>query len=314
MYKLAKPVALLCETSLHAGSGIDLGAVDMPIQRERHTGFPKVESSGIKGSFRQAFYQLEEVSVAGITLNKEQNRKKELALSFGPEDGGLHAGALGFTDARLLLFPVKSAKGVFAWITCPLVLQRFRQDLKRCNQEVELPIPPESSTPENSKLYVKDNKIVLEEYTFEIKNFAHEDCSRLANWLSKYMLPKDENYAYLREKMLTDLVVLSDTDFSDFVNLSTEIITRTKIDPKTGTVQGGALFSEEYLPSETLLYTMVLTTPIFNKDKGAFTPKAGRTEEQLVMDYFVHNLPSVIQLGGNATIGKGLIRTKAVEV
>lgn len=314
MYKLAKPMALLCETALHAGSGIDLGAVDMPIQRERHTGFPKVESSGVKGSFRQAFYQLEEVSVASVTLNKEQNRKKELALSFGPENGDLHAGALGFTDARLLLFPIKSAKGVFAWITCPLVLQRFRQDLKRCGREIKLPIPPENSTPENSELYVKDHKIVLEEYTFEITNPADESCSAFAEWLGKQVLPEDENYDYLREKMQTDLVVLSDTEFGDFVSLSTEIITRTKIDPKTGTVQGSALFSEEYLPSETLLYTLVLTTPIFNEDKGAFASKEGRAEEQLVMDYFVQNLPSVIQLGGNATIGKGLIRTKAVEV
>ena len=49
MFKVAKPVFLIVETPLHAGSGSDLGAVDLPIQRERHTDFPKVEGSSVKG-------------------------------------------------------------------------------------------------------------------------------------------------------------------------------------------------------------------------------------------------------------------------
>ncbi|HRI29847.1 MAG TPA: hypothetical protein PK715_17435, partial [Chitinophagales bacterium] len=32
---------LICETPLHAGTGDDLGFVNLPIQRERHTDFPK---------------------------------------------------------------------------------------------------------------------------------------------------------------------------------------------------------------------------------------------------------------------------------
>ena len=55
MYKISKPVFLYCLTSLHAGSGSSLGVVDLPIQRERHTSFPKIESSSLKGAFREAF-------------------------------------------------------------------------------------------------------------------------------------------------------------------------------------------------------------------------------------------------------------------
>lgn len=314
MFKRARPVSLLCETSLHAGTGVDLGVVDMPIQREKHTGFPKMEGSGVKGGFRQAFEQLTKISFAGKTLDKDA-LSGAISLSFGPEKGDLHAGALGFTDARLLLFPVKSMKGVFAWITCPFVLGRFYQDLRHCNRDKNLPpMPPENSTPANSTLYVKDRKIVLEEYTFDIVNAADENCTELAKWLSDNMLPGDREYHYWKTKMKTDVVVLPDTDFSDFVNLSTEVVTRTKIDTKTGTVQSGALFTEEYLPQETLLYTLALATPIFNEDKGVFAERAAYAEEQLVMEYFVENLPPVVQMGANATTGKGLIRTKAVEV
>ena len=55
MYKNAKPLFLICETPLHVGSGSDLGIVDLPIQRERHTNFPKIEASSLKGALREAF-------------------------------------------------------------------------------------------------------------------------------------------------------------------------------------------------------------------------------------------------------------------
>jgi CRISPR-associated protein Cmr4 len=55
MYKKAKTFFMVLETPLHAGSGADLGIVDLPIQRERHTGIPKIEASGLKGCIREAF-------------------------------------------------------------------------------------------------------------------------------------------------------------------------------------------------------------------------------------------------------------------
>ena len=55
MYKSTNPLFLICETPLHAGSGDDLGIVDLPIQRERHTSFPKIEASSLKGALREAF-------------------------------------------------------------------------------------------------------------------------------------------------------------------------------------------------------------------------------------------------------------------
>ena len=55
MFKIARPLFLICETPLHAGSGDALGVVDLPIQRERHTGFPKIEASSLKGALRESF-------------------------------------------------------------------------------------------------------------------------------------------------------------------------------------------------------------------------------------------------------------------
>jgi len=302
MYKIAKPFFIKVITPLHAGSGQDLGIVDMPIQRERHTGFPKIEGSGLKGCIREAFGESTgEISVGSAKVN-DSNRKDTISLAFGPEEGDLHAGALGFTDARILLFPVKSMKGIFAYITCPMVLGKFQNDLELAGISNIPQMPAENTVSSGRQLFVKDNKIVLEEYTFDVKQEL--TATKFADWLSKWL-----NINEIQNK----LVVLSNDDFRDFVNLSTEVITRTKISPETGTAAQGALFTEEYLPVESILYSLALTTPIFKEkkeDKGIFA-QDGKTEEDLVMQYFAKGLPEIIQIGGNATIGKGIVRTKA---
>ncbi len=360
MFKIAKPFFMICETPLHAGSGNDLGIVDMPIQRERHTDFPKIEGSSLKGAIREAFEELATVDLnnkrytltpktavelknylkpynleddwkeKGKTESKEDKNKNKLikfheaiSLTFGPENGDTHAGALGFTDARILLFPVKSMQGIFAWITCPKALKQFEKDLTLCENIVFDWVTPSDSTlpavPVNCQLMIKNDKIILEEYTFNVKKDSDLSgiCSKLANWLSKNLFPKKQNqkdiYSFWRGKLEKDIVILPNNDFKDFVTLSTEVITRTKIQADTGTVQPGALFTEEYLPAETILYSLALTTPVFNEDKSIFQAKLEEKEEDRVMNFFSKGLPEVIQLGGNATIGKGIVRTKVVE-
>ena len=312
MYKIARPFFMVVETPLHAGSGTELGVVDMPIQRERHTSFPKIEASGLKGCIREAFENETGEITVGSKKVDSTNREDTVSLAFGPEKGDEHAGALGFTDARLLLFPVKSMKGVFAWITCPKVLERFRNNLELAGIKDIHDIPKEKTAPKDCQLFIKDNKIVLEEYTFEVNkdNKGEGTCSKFAEWLSKTVIPSGNEYNYWQEKIKNDVVVLQDDDFRDFVNLSTEVITRTKIDNETGTVQSGALFTEEYLPSETILYSLALATPIFNNKKGVFQKTNDKNEEYQVMEYFTKGLPEVIQIGGNATIGKGIVRTR----
>ena len=43
---------LVAETSIHAGASESEGAVDLPIQREKHTGWPCIYGSGMKGALR----------------------------------------------------------------------------------------------------------------------------------------------------------------------------------------------------------------------------------------------------------------------
>lgn len=309
MFLKQKPLFLWVETPLHAGSGNDLGIVDLPIQREKHTDFPKIEASGIKGCLRESFE------------DKLGRKNTELTLAFGPEsDNEAHAGALGFSDARLLLFPVKSVKGVFAWITCPQVITRFKRDLELCEINVEFNIPKKMTVPNDCGLFVKNDKIVLEEYTFSVtKDGEDSETTKFAEWLKNNIANNME--PFWKDKIEKDVLILPNEDFKDFVTMSTEVIARTKIHDYTGTVAKGALWYEEYLPVDSILYSIVFSGPVFQKEedkKGNFNvddselnhgKKRTEAEAVKVMDFFTENLDPILQIGGNTTIGKGFVRT-----
>ena len=322
MYRKATPLFLICETPTHAGSGSELGIVDLPIQREKHTAFPKIESSSIKGAIRESI----ERKVNSRTFTDWANDDTRIQRLFGYDEGSLNdsekanlrkvfthqnnqvsnefAGCMGFTDARLLLFPVKSMKGVFAWITCPKVLQQFALDLKLAG--IECPsIPVDSGLISKDSSLVLSNgqqqNVVLEEYAYPVTK--DDTTTRLNQWLADQIFPQKQGANH--QKMAQDIVVLSNDDFKDFVSLSTEVITRTKINNVTGTVEPGALFTEEYLPTETVMYTLVLTSQEFTEESRQMT-------QEQVWDFFQKKLPEVFQIGGNSSLGKGLMSTRLV--
>src|SRR5712692_6717045 len=104
-------------SSLHAGTGQGVGVIDLPIAREKATGIPFLPGSSLKGSLRA------------------RCNTKECIDVFGPETSGIatdnnQASAAQFSDQRLLLLPVRSLAGTFAWVTSPYVLRRFVRDLR----------------------------------------------------------------------------------------------------------------------------------------------------------------------------------------
>jgi CRISPR-associated protein Cmr4 len=294
MYSKIVPFFLYCVSAVHAGSGSEIGIVDLPIQREKHTGFPKVESSSLKGAIRAAVTDTLEVS------GQLQQQEKNIERVFGgtpKKDGsdGL-AGAIALADARVLLFPVKSAKGVFAWITCPFVLNRFNQEMDLYNlADKKLPLA-KVNTVSSKQLFVIKGKLVLEEYTYEMEE--DQQTKELAQQLAQLLFAGQETNLDDR------LVVLEDDDFTDFVKLSTEVNARIRIDSATGIVQEGALWYEENVPPETVFYSCLFAGNCRTTEKGEL-----HSDQQVLA--FMQNeqvFPPVFQLGGNSTLGRGIMR------
>ena len=304
-----QPLFLLCETPMHAGSGSDLGLIDLPIQRERHTQFPKVEGSGLKGSLRQAFEE-----AAGSDTNKlkyihhyfgfdkEAAEQQKIDKDF-KEDEREYKGCISVTDARLLLFPVKSQRGVFAWVTCTRVYQKFVEEMTMIGQSSLPNTLTTNTTGSDSELFVAKSgtkgKIGLEEFIYADIN-ENADVTTFGEYLGNQLFGTDAIYSNVKESLRKNIVVLGNDDFTYFVRNCTEVITRTKINNETGTVAQGALFNEEYLPQESILYSMAFFDKQFKKDGAS---------EATVKQFFNEMLPQYFQLGGNATIGKGIMRT-----
>lgn len=206
-------------------------------------------------------------------------------------------------------------RGVFAWVTCPRILEQFKRDLNIAG--ITSPdVPIEGTTGSESNLFADSEKVILEEYTFSIR--ADEKVSIFGKWLNNAFFVKDSSYSYWSKKIKEDIVILSNEDFKDFVDLSTEVITRTKINNKTGTVEDGALFTEEYLPQESLLYSLVLASPVFPGKGDARKKLEDEKFEAIdVMNFFDDTLSKKcknrLQTGGNATLGKGLIFAQTIS-
>jgi CRISPR-associated protein Cmr4 len=300
MYKKSAVLTFYAETPIHMGSGQSVSYVDLPIQRERHTSFPVLWSSGIKGVIRDL-------------ASRVWNDKDKVETIFGPEDGGSDfASCISITDAKILLYPVRSVKGVFAWITCPFVLKRFKEDLnalginfKYNDQDIKiLDVPDDKVFIASDNLKIQgQNSVALEEFVFEaeVKNEVKELAGFLKNFVHQNDLTKNlENY----------LAIVSDNVFKDFVNYAVEIRTRIRIDQALGTVdkKRGGLFSEELIPSESVFYSI-----LFIKD--SFKPNSNMNAGNVFSE--INSLlsqNSLLQLGGDETTGKGYVRVKVFNM
>ncbi|WP_022855928.1 type III-B CRISPR module RAMP protein Cmr4 [Thermodesulfobacterium thermophilum] len=254
-------------TSLHFGSGTTLSYIDLPVERESHTNYPVMPSTGIKGVFRACYQQ---------TYGEE---KAESIFGKGDEEG-----KLTFVDGRILFFPVKSARGVFVWITCPMVLQRFERDMKIIKSDFKINFLASLNFDNDEVAYVSSDRItvndflILEELSLKKKNNID------FNWIDQLKIGIDKSR----------IAVISDNMFSYFVKNATEINARIRIDQEKGTVEEGALWYEELVPAESVFYSLVIER---SKDSC-------KDLQQFIKTY--NN--QIFQFGGNETLGRGFAK------
>lgn len=280
-------------TFLHPGTGQNTGAVDLPVQRERHTGYPMIQSSGLKGSLRDE-----------AERSKEKGKADpELISVFGSADNGEIAGALAVTDARILAFPMRSLQQVFVWVTCPMVLERLERDLSLIGQQTlmqglsfsKLLGFGEAAAPAESGF---ESPLVLEEHA--LKLCETPEASAFADKVATAFQTLCPNLDTKR------LVIVSDEDFQFFVRHATQVSARIKLDEernKTTSGKGGNLWYEETLPPETVLYALLLA----NKPRTG-TEDTALTDAAVVINWVEELFPkdkSYLQVGGNETVGQG---------
>lgn len=299
MFEQHAAVFLYAVSPVHMGAGQAIGVIDNPIQRERHTRHPCFAGSGIKGAVRHAWEAL-------------GGDQAHIGRLFGPESGSpsLHAGAVSFGDAQTVLLPIRSIKGGYVYATCPTAIERARRLLTLINIKPQWPALPavaEGHCLLANPALLSGEKLHLE--AFEYTARVSQELPKLAEDLASRALPDGEAYAFFRDKLKTDLVVLSDTDFAYFSEHATLVEPHVRINDKTGTADDGGLFYTENLPPESLLVAPLLAsqTRTGNGKDNELPAEAVMAQVKTVID------GKLLQLGGDATTGRGLVVAKIVE-
>lgn len=271
---------LFTRTPLHVGAGSSVGAIDQPIIRERHTGFPIIPGSSLKGVLRDHM----------TTGLKQPLDQATIDRYFGQGGDGVNfeAGRISFGEAKLIAFPVRSAKGAFALVTCNLALQRLARE---AGLKLAVPAAPkDGECLAGSKVSLSDptgtKGVVLEEYRFSVTGeFSAEWEKQLSSALDDAVL----------RGAAGRFVLLSDGDFAHFAINACPVQQHVSIDDATGTAIRGDLFNEEVVPSEALFFVPLTLLRKTGDDNPVFTALA---DEQL------------IQFGGNGTAGLGYCTAK----
>lgn len=278
-------------SALHCGTGQSAGVVDLPIARARATQLPIVPGSSLRGVLRQQ-----------VTANGGDVAR----TLFGPpairSDQDAFAGALAIGDAHLLVLPVRCLAGIVSYVTCPFILRRYEQDLQRAGvpRPAELPRKPDKGTAQVTPTSANcvEGKLVLEDLDLPAHQHQGSSIEAWAELVARAVHPHPGD-AVARRDVVDRFALVPDDVMSFLAETATEVRARIRLDPDTGTVSKGALWYEEHLPAETVLWGVFALSRSNNK-------KDPRSAKDLAQD-----LPGdgmLLRLGGNAGVGHGLVR------
>lgn len=274
---------------LHMGTGAATGAIDLPHSREASTGLPNVPGSGIKGVLRDA-------------LKSACANHKRL---FGAEHDDVtnrDQGALLFSDALLLCLPVPSYSGGFAWVSSPTALRRYERERRACG------LGPPANTPDLSdgraacaaSPLLAAGRIYLHDVAL-----AHDkDRSKAAAGIAGHIA--QALYGDAKEDIdffTARFVIVDDAVLSYLATVAMDVRTRIAIKDDTKTVRKGGLWTEENLPSETVLWGSIAADTLTDNNNHTL-------QGEHALDEFKRACGTRrrLQLGGKATVGRGAVQ------
>lgn len=318
---------LLAETFIHPGTGQSRAAIDLPVARESTTNYPYIAGSSVKGAARDAFRRHWSVAVAENGRAMRKATDAEVSL-FGPEggagsDGG--AGELIFSEVWLLFLPVRSLTGACRYVTCPELIYRLLANLKRAGlsgdtavselaQAAKKFVPPDNDSNSIALSKAHAGGVYLEELCFKGQTCA--DVGKLATCVME-LLPSGSGMA---ASVATRLTIVSDDAFNWFAENALPVRMRNALGENKKVIEG-ALWSEEYLAPDTLMYMLVgtrgspagtITLPGNSEPNGQRTCAVSEAFQELLAKN-----AGYMQIGGNETVGHGwfnMRRFKAPQV
>ncbi len=277
---------------LHIGSGASLNDLDLPVWRDRRTGWPRIAGTSLKGALR---------------ASTRASSQPWWQAAFGSDGAESAVADLSVGDGALLSLPVRAAQGWWVWLVCPESLGRFFRDAERAGVScTDAGVSPMRG-PGDDEAWVAAGVAGVgprrDVCVFEESAFRRVECpqvSKLATWLAA----RFTGHEATRRLFEAGLAMVSDTAFTHFAHAATVSVTRNALDYETKTVKPHLLFREEFVLPET-----VFVSPVTCSARGrrrASTALADfkgflrRTEEHGPREL------RTLQLGGGESTGYGL--------
>lgn len=323
MFEPGRVLFLYAEEKLHPGkeAGPD-DDVDQPIQRSVTTGFLSINANAVRRMLREPFRS-----------GSEDDKKTERAIFgsiLGARAGDFSDGILSTSDAQVLLLPVAfggrlpapaDPDPVFVWTTCPLQVAELRRGL------VRIGVKPDQLPPDLDGQITGSDALVGAGFEAaqhilllgtSVRVRFDERVAQLAGWLRAQALPQLPAYGPWQDRLAqtkgngkdkivvwSGIVVVNERLFGEFCRSACPVEDHVMIEPESGTVRQGALWREEDIPQDALMFAAVQAekprsdAPDNLKQDGALKELARRLSQD-----------TLLQLGGGQGTGKGYVRMR----
>ena len=296
---------MLAETPIHVGIGQVGGVVDLPVARDQSTGVPIVPGSGMKGAFRQA-----------AELSTEL--RDDASFLFGPETAGAEeaaAGSLVFTEAFLVLMPVRTLTESVRLLTAPGALRRAARLARLAGQASAFDQLVDSlASLEGMLRWYRStypsppvvgagsyDHLSLEERYFRRVPPRKEDWCKVVTALARALPTADR--AYWTTRLQTQLAIVDDGALSWFGRNALHVMARNKLDNDTKASE--ALWYEETVPVDSLFLAAAFHTIGITSDQDR-DPREEWADAALEDGAY-------LRVGGNETVGQGWLALQRVE-
>ncbi len=266
-------VYLYLLSPLHTGGTTQEGNL-LGIARESHTTLPYIPSSTIRGKIRSSVTnRVQRIQLFGPELDDVKHFAKDYKTATEKELKQLEQGDIWVGDGSILWLPVPSLSHGIVWISCPMLLERWKRFCSIDNT----PIPVEYSTNISNKdrVYLKDAIL--------------KDLLDWPDW--KSFVPQTPETSSVKQ-----LLVLPNQHCTTLIQMSLWRQVKIKLDDHKS-VQGGFRY-EEAIPPDTLMY---FPWGITSQANG--TAQTSQTEFKGLL-----SKNPILQIGGQESLGRGFVQ------
>jgi CRISPR-associated protein Cmr4 len=288
---------LYAESPVHAGAANSLDVLDLPIQREAVTGYPVIWGQSLKGALRQAAVDAswDAGTIASVFGSP---------IGAGGSSEESRPGNVNIGDAQLVAMPVPTLRRTFAWVTSEIALGRLGRKYRTLgHSDLDVPAVAGDRAVALDAVWAGKRGEVLGPCVVPIDHDADGPLAGWAQRIADDVLPGGAMFTPFAAKLRQDLLLVGTDLIGTLLRECTEQTVRVQLKADSKTVEEGPFYSE-YLPAETILAAS-LTQRHVGRDADEVEVEADDLEKLLSN--------TLIQIGGDETLGKGLMWASLVK-